>query len=57
MVPVGGALAGWAAAYVLGADQLDGLDPHTQEPLTIPLHLGRSYFTSPFAHLCQTART
>jgi hypothetical protein len=41
IVPAGGALAGWAAAYVLGVDQLDGLDPLTLAPLPLPVHLGR----------------
>ena len=41
LVPPGGALAGWAAAYVLGVDLLDGLDPDTMEPLPLPVHLGR----------------
>lgn len=41
LVPGGGALAGWAAAYVLGVDQLDGRDPLTLDPLPLPVHLGR----------------
>lgn len=39
-IPGGGALAGWAAAYVLGVDQLDGLDRDTMDPMPVPLHLG-----------------
>lgn len=41
LIPAGGALAGWAAGYVLGADQLDGLDPHTMDPVPLAMHLGR----------------
>lgn len=41
LVPAGGALAGWAAAYVLGVDHLDGLDADTMDPIALPLHLGR----------------
>lgn len=41
MLPPGGALAGWAAAYVLGVDQLDGLDPATMDLMPLPVHLGR----------------
>ncbi len=41
VLPPGGALAGWAAAYVLGVDQLDGLDAATMDPLPVPVHLGR----------------
>jgi hypothetical protein len=41
LVPGGGALAGWAAAYVLGVDQLDGRDPLTMDPLPLSVHLGR----------------
>ena len=39
LIPPTGALAGWAAAYVLGVDMLDGLDPLTMspEPLTVSL--------------------
>jgi hypothetical protein len=33
-------LAGWAAAYVLGVDYLDGLDPLTMSPLPITVNLG-----------------
>ena len=39
LVPPPGALSGWAAAYVLGVDWLDGLDPFTmtQQPVVITL--------------------
>ena len=35
MLTAGAALGGWAAAYVLGANWLDGLDPWTMQPLPI----------------------
>jgi hypothetical protein len=35
LIPRGGALAGWAAAYVHGADLLDGQDPETMRPLPV----------------------
>lgn len=41
LVPAGGALAGWAAAYVLGVDHLDGRDPYTMDPLPVSVQLGR----------------
>lgn len=41
LVPPGGAVAGWAAAYVLGVDLLDGRDPVTMATLPVPIHLGR----------------
>lgn len=41
LIPETGALTGWAAAYVHGVDQLDGLDPTTMAPLPIPINLGR----------------
>jgi hypothetical protein len=41
LVPSSGALAGWAAAYLLGVDQLDGLELLTLDPIPLPLHLGR----------------
>lgn len=40
LVPPGGALAGWAAAYALGTDLLDGRDPRTMATLAVPVHLG-----------------
>jgi hypothetical protein len=39
LVPAPGALTGWAAAYVHGADYLDGLDPFTLQPLPVPVVL------------------
>lgn len=39
LVPPSGALTGWAAAYVHGADYLDGLDPLTLQPLPVPVGL------------------
>jgi hypothetical protein len=41
LLPVGGALAGWAAAYVLGADWLDGREPWSLQPLPLTVNLGR----------------
>ena len=41
LIPATGALAGWAAAYVLGVDHLDGVDPFTMRPIPVPIHLGR----------------
>lgn len=40
-IPPTGALTGWAAAYVHGVDQLDGLDPVSMAPLPITINLGR----------------
>jgi len=40
LIPGRGALAGWAAAYVHGADLLDGLDPETMRPLPVTINLG-----------------
>lgn len=40
LIPAGGALAGWAAAYVLGVDLLDGQSPFAMAPLPVPIHLG-----------------
>jgi hypothetical protein len=40
LIPTGGALAGWAAAYVSGVDVLDGLDPFTLARQPLPIHLG-----------------
>ncbi|MGI8457269.1 MAG: type IV toxin-antitoxin system AbiEi family antitoxin [Propionibacteriaceae bacterium] len=42
LIPDHGALAGWAAAYVLGAARLDGLHPHTGQRLPIVIALGRN---------------
>lgn len=41
LIPVTGALTSWAAAYVQGVDQLDGLDPGSMAPLPITINLGR----------------
>ena len=41
LVPDTGALTGWAAAYVHGANLLDGRDPETMAPLKITINLGR----------------
>lgn len=38
-LPDGALIAGWAAAYVHGVDQLDGLDDHTLAPLPVPVLL------------------
>ena len=40
LVPPGGALAGWAAAYALGTDLLDGREPDMMASLPVPVHLG-----------------
>lgn len=40
LIPPTGALAGWAAAYVLGVDMLDGLDPFTMAPMPLTVSLG-----------------
>ncbi len=40
LIPATGALSGWAAAYVLGVDALDGLDPFTMDPLPLRVNLG-----------------
>ena len=40
LVPAGGAITGWAAAYTLGVDLLDGLAPHTMAPLPATVLLG-----------------
>ena len=42
LIPAGGALAGWAAAYALGVDLLDGQNPFTMAALPVPIHLGRN---------------
>ena len=42
LVPARGAVAGWAAAYVLGVDVLDGQNPFTMTPLPVPVHLGQN---------------
>ncbi len=41
LVPPTGAMTGWAAAFIDGVDQLDGLDAHTMRPLPVPITLGR----------------
>ncbi len=41
LVPPAGALGGWAAAYVEGVGQLDGLDPYTMSALPLLIYLGR----------------
>lgn len=40
LVPMSGALTGWAAAYVLGVDWLDGLDPFTMAEQPVIVGLG-----------------
>ena len=40
LIPATGALAGWAAAYALGVDMLDGLDPFTMAPEALTISLG-----------------
>jgi len=39
VMPPGAVLGGWAAAYALGVDLLDGLDDHTMSPLPVPVCL------------------
>lgn len=39
-VPVGGAFGGWAAAYIQGADWLDGLNSSTMDELPVPICTG-----------------
>ncbi len=39
-LPDGGAIAGWAAAFIHGVDWLDGTDPHTGKPWPVPLCVG-----------------
>jgi hypothetical protein len=41
LLPAGGALAGWAAAYVLGADCLDGREPWFLQAQPLTINLGR----------------
>jgi hypothetical protein len=41
LLPAGGALAGWAAAYALGADCLDGREPWSMQQLPLTINLGR----------------
>lgn len=36
-LPAGGTIGGWAAGYVHGVDQFDGLDDHTMELLPVPV--------------------
>ncbi len=40
LVPCGGAITGWAAAFALGTDLLDGLNPHTMTPLPATVLVG-----------------
>jgi hypothetical protein len=40
LIPAEGALAGWAAAFVHGVDQLDGRDPWTFAPQPVPIVRG-----------------
>ncbi len=40
LVPATGAFTDWAAAYVLGVDLLDGLDPESMRPMPITINLG-----------------
>lgn len=39
LLPTGGVIGGWAAAYALGADFLDGLNDFTMQPQPIPVYL------------------
>ncbi len=39
MLPDGAAIGGWAAAYALGVDWLDGLDHLTLKPLPVTVVL------------------
>ena len=41
LIPPTGAVAGWAAAYALGVDLLDGRDPFTMAALPIAIQLGQ----------------
>jgi hypothetical protein len=41
LIPATGAVAGWAAGYVLGVDAMDGLDTETMSPLPVDICLGR----------------
>lgn len=41
LIPVTGALAGWAAGFVLGVDAMDGLDTETMQPMPVDICLGR----------------
>lgn len=38
-MPPGAVLGGWAAAYALGVDLLDGLDDYSMRPLSVPVCL------------------
>ena len=38
-IPAGALIAGWAAAYVHGVDNLDGLDDHSMQPLPVSVLL------------------
>jgi hypothetical protein len=39
MVPADAVMGGWAAAYALGTDQLDGRDDYTLKPIAVPVFL------------------
>lgn len=39
VAPVGAVLGGWAAAFALGSDLLDGLDDHTTRPIPVSVIL------------------
>ena len=39
VAPVGAVLGGWAAAFALGSDLLDGLDDHTMRPIPVTVIL------------------
>jgi hypothetical protein len=41
LVPSGGALSGWAAAFVAGVDRLDGIDSRSMTPLPVLICLAR----------------
>ncbi len=51
LIPPSGALAGWVAAYISGADVLDGLDPFTMARQPLPVHLGRDLGRAGLPHV------
>jgi hypothetical protein len=42
LVPTGGAITSWAAAFVQGVDALDGLDPRSMQPLPVVVYTPRN---------------
>ncbi len=58
-LPDGALIAGWAAAYVHGVDQLDGFDDHTLAPLPVPVLLPPGQRRRPTDGVCyrQSRRT